>query len=368
RVERAVHERFAGLDALAFLHVDVNAAWNEVFLLGAVVGDHVDFALALGNFAELDRAVDFADDGGLVRLAGFEQFDHARQTTGDVFRFGGFAGDLGQHIAGADRVAILHHEVGTGGHQVTLAGFATLDDDRGLALLVGRIADHVTRQAGDFVDFFVQGDAFLQVLELHRAADFGQDGEGVRIPLDQNLAERDRVALVDLDLGAVHDRVALAFAVLLVDNRDRALAVHDHPVARFRLYGLQSDETDRAVVLGFEARLLGDSRCGTADVEGTHGELGSGFADGLRRDDAGGFAEFDEASGSQVAAIAHHADTALRFAGQHRADFYPLDTGSLNRSGEVFGDFLVDIDDDVAVIVFDLLERNAAHDAVAQRF
>src|SRR5208283_520888 len=368
RVERAVHERFAGLDALAFLHVDVNAAWNEVFLLGAVVGDHVDFALALGNFAELDRAVDFADDGGLVRLAGFEQFDHARQTTGDVFRFGGFAGDLGQHIAGADQVAILHHEVGTGGHQVTLAGFATLDDDRGLALLVGRIADHVTRQAGDFVDFFVQGDAFLQVLELHRAADFGQDGEGVRIPLDQNLAERDRVALVDLDLGAVHDGVALALAVLLVHDRDRTLAVHDHQIAGLGLDGLQSDEAHGAVVLSFEAGLFGDSRRRTADVEGTHGELGSGLADGLGRDDAGGFAQFDEASGSQVAAVAHHADAALGFAGQHGTDFHPLDAGRLNRTREVFGDFLVDINDDVAVIVLDFFKRHAADDAVAQRF
>jgi hypothetical protein len=73
-------------------------------------------------------------------------------------------------------------------HEVALAGLA-LDDDRGLALLVGRIADHVTRQAGDFVHFFVERDAFLQVLELHGAADFGQDREGVRIPLDHDLAE-----------------------------------------------------------------------------------------------------------------------------------------------------------------------------------
>jgi len=52
----------------------------------------------------------------------------------------------------------------------------------------------VTREAGDFVDFFVQRDAFLQVLELRRAADFGQDGKGVRIPLDKRLAELHRPA------------------------------------------------------------------------------------------------------------------------------------------------------------------------------
>ena len=184
RVERAVHERFARLDALAFLHVDVNAARNRVFLLGAVVGGDVEFALSFRDLAELDRAIDFADDRGLMRLAGFEQLDHARQTTGDVFGLGGFARDLRQHVARSNGVAILDHQVGSRRHQVTLAVLASLDDDRGLALLIRRIADHVTRQAGDFVHFFVERDPFLQILELHGAADFGQDREGVRIPLD----------------------------------------------------------------------------------------------------------------------------------------------------------------------------------------
>src|ERR1051326_8106780 len=366
RVERAVHQRFARLDALAFLHVDVNAARNRVFLFGAVVGDHVDFALALRDLTELDSAIDFADDGGFMRLASFEELDHARQTTGDVFRLGGFARDLCQHIARGNGVAILNHQVGSRRHQVALAVLA-LDDDCGLALLVGRIADHVTRQSGDFVHFFVERDAFLQVFELHGTADFSQNGEGVRIPLDHHLAESNRIAFVDLQFGAVHVRVALAFAVLVVDHRDRALPVHHDQITGLGFDGLQSDEAHGAIVLGIEARLLGDSRCGTADVEGTHGELRSGFADGLCRDDAGSFAEFDEASGSQVAAVAHDADAALGFAGQHGADFHALNAGGLDRSREVFGDFMVDVDYDVAVIVFDLLERDAAHDAVAQR-
>jgi hypothetical protein len=138
RVERAIHQRLAGADALAFLHVDVNAARHLVFLLGAVVGHDVDLALALGYLAELHHAIDFADDRGFMRLAGFEQFDHARQTTGDVFGLGGFARDLRQHVARRNRVAILHHQVGSRRHQVALAALA-LDDDRGLALLVGRI-------------------------------------------------------------------------------------------------------------------------------------------------------------------------------------------------------------------------------------
>ena len=170
-----------------------------------------------------------------------------------------------------------------------------------------------------------------------------------------------------LTRGAVHNRVAFAFAVLVVNHGNRSLAVHDHQIAGFRLDRLHTDEANRAVRLGFQSRLLGDSRCRTTDVEGTHRELRSRLADRLRRDDAGGFAEFDQASRRQVSAVAHDANAAPGFAGQHGANLHSLDAGSLNRARQVFGDFLVDVDDHIAVVVLDLLERNAADDAVTQR-
>src|SRR5215470_17021948 len=95
--------------------------------------------------------------------------------------------------------------------------------------------------------------------------------------------------------------------------------------------------------------------------------LASRRDDGLCRDDAGSFAEFDEAPRGQVAPVAHHANAALRFAGQHGADLHPLDAGGLDRAGQFLGDFLVDVDDGVAVVVLDLLERHAADDTVTQR-
>ena len=58
RVQRTIHKRFAGTHAFAFLHVDVDATRHGVFLLFSVVGGDVDFALTLGHFAKLDRAID----------------------------------------------------------------------------------------------------------------------------------------------------------------------------------------------------------------------------------------------------------------------------------------------------------------------
>src|SRR5208282_4894877 len=131
---------------------------------------------------------------------------------------------------------------------------------------------------------------------------------------------------------------------------------------------LQIDEAHRAGVLGLLTRLLADPGGGSADVEGTHGELGSRLTDGLRGDDADRFAQLHQASRGQVASVALDADAALGFAGEDGADLDPLDARRLDAHREVLGDLLVDIDDDVAFVVLDLLQRNAAHDAVAQRF
>ena len=71
-VERTIHKRLARPNAFALLHIDVNTAWYRVLFFGAVVGDHVHLALSLRDLAELDRAIDFADDRSFARLPGFE--------------------------------------------------------------------------------------------------------------------------------------------------------------------------------------------------------------------------------------------------------------------------------------------------------
>src|SRR5262249_30300619 len=153
RIARTVHQRIAGVDALAFLDVDVNAARNGVFALLAVVADDVQLAHALADFAVLHRTVDLADHGGFSRLWGFEQFHHTRQAARDVLGLGGGARDLGQHVAGVDFVAIGHRQVGVHGHKVPfllmLAAPHRPDDNRRYALLVGGIHHHPLRPAGD---------------------------------------------------------------------------------------------------------------------------------------------------------------------------------------------------------------------------
>src|SRR6185312_4251606 len=102
--------------------------------------------------------------------------------------------------------------------------------------------------------------------------------------------------------------------------------------------------------------LFGNARRRSSDVERTHGELRARLADGLRGDDADRFAHLDGRSGGQVTSVAARASPTTTLARQHRANFDPLNTRSLNLVGQLFADFLVHVDNHVAFIVANLVE------------
>src|SRR6202140_5219294 len=375
QIERTVNQGLAGPDVIAFLHVDVHAARNGVFLGGpsdfrSIVTFDVDFAHALGDFAVAHHAIDFADDRGILGLAGFEELHDARETSGDVLGLGGLARNFREHVAGLHLVAILNHQVSTGRHEVLLANLARgiADQNRGLMLFIARRErDNVLREAGDFVDLLFDRQAGLQVVELHGASGFREDGEGERIPFGKNLAMGDAFAFDDAEARTVNNVVALFFAAFLIDDGDEPGAVHSDGGAAAALDVLEVHELDDTMVARFERGALRDARSGSADVEGTHGELRARFADGLRGDDADSLAELDHPARRQVAAVAQRANAAPGFASEHGTNAHALDTRGLYCVGQLFGDVLVHVDDDVALEVLDLVERNAAADGVAQR-
>src|SRR5579872_1606490 len=231
-----------------------------------------------------------------------------------------------------------------------------------------RQGDNVLREAGDFVNLLFDRETGTQVVELHGAGGFGQDREGERIPLSQNLTVGDGLAFDNAEACAVHDVVAFFFAALFVNDGDQARAIHRDGCAAATFDVLEINKFDDAVVASFERGTLGNAGGGSADVERTHRELRAGFADGLRGDDADRFAELNHAARSEVAAVAQSANNAAGFAVEHRTNANALDTRGLHGVGELFGDFLVHVNDDVAFEVLDLVERDAANNAVAQRF
>src|SRR5580700_870026 len=284
QVERAVDQSFAGFDVVAFLHVDVDTARDGVFLGGlAVFAFDVNLAHTFSDVAVADAAIDFADDRGILGLAGFEEFDDARKTAGNVLGLGGFARDFGQHVTRLNFVAVLDHQVSARRHEVFFANLTAriADEDRGLMFFVARRqGNHVLREAGDFVDLFLDRDARLQIVKPDRAGGFREDREGERIPLGQNLAVRDVFAVNDAETRAVNHVIALFFAAFFVHDGNQAGAVHGDGGSAAAFNEFELDEFHDAVVASLESGTLGDAGGCSADVEGAHGELRAGFADG----------------------------------------------------------------------------------------
>ena len=127
------------------------------------------------------------------------------------------------------------------------------------------------------------------------------------------------------------------------------------------------DVGDEDGVLEVDAVLLGDLGRRAADMEGTHRQLRSRLADGLGGDDADRLADLHRAAGREVAAVALAADAVLGLAGEDRADGDRLDAGLVDLVGDLLGDLLVGVDDEVAGDrVADRVEGVAADDALAQ--
>src|ERR1035438_9118314 len=230
-----------------------------------------------------------------------------------------------------------------------------------------RQSDYELRQSGHFVDLFLDGDTRAEVVKLNGARRFGKDGEGERIPFCEDLSVVDGVAVLDAETRTVNHMVAFLFAVLFVNDDEQTRAVHGNTGAAAAFYVPQVDELHHAVILGFKSRTLADAGCRTTDVEGAHGQLRAGLADGLRGDNADRFSEFDHAARCEVAAITQGANSAAGFTGEHGTNANALDTSFLDIVGKLFSDFLVYVDDHIAFEVADFFERYAADHAVTQR-
>ncbi len=163
-------------------------------------------------------------------------------------------------------------------------------------------------------------------------------------------ADRHLVAvLVDAahELGALGDLPARRQTMTACFERHRVRRV-EH-VARQHLdlerTVLAADDLDVTVDLADQRLALGDARLeqlldagqtlgdvrttgrDTAGVERPHGELRARLADRLRGDDADRLADLDQASGGQVAPVAHAADALAGLAGHDAAHLDPAELG-----------------------------------------
>src|SRR3970282_207912 len=79
RVDRTVHQWFAGSHPLAFLYVDVHTPGHRVLTGLRALRHHRDLPRPFADTPITNHAVDFGNARRVLRLASLEELDHARQ-------------------------------------------------------------------------------------------------------------------------------------------------------------------------------------------------------------------------------------------------------------------------------------------------
>jgi hypothetical protein len=208
RVHRPFGQTVTGAHAVALVHTQVLAGRHFVQLLRLRIvhaphrafdarGAHEDLALAALDVAEADEAVHLGNRRRILRLAGFEELGHTRQTAGDVARLVRLTADLGERHAGAHLLAVLDREHGTDrhhevAHALLLAALLLPDLDVRMQLLLAILDHDALTQTGELVELFGHRLVFHEVHEADLAFDVGDDGVRVRVPREHHVFLLDR--------------------------------------------------------------------------------------------------------------------------------------------------------------------------------
>src|SRR5438105_15181670 len=88
--------------------------------------------------------------------------------------------------------------------------------------------------------------------------------------------------------------------------------------------GVETHETEHASMLRLEHRLLDHFARRSPDVEGSHGQLGSGLSNRLGRDHADRLPLLNDSAPCQITSVTSRADAPSRLTGQNGPDLHPI--------------------------------------------
>ena len=310
---------------------DMLASWHQVFLVLADFGMDYQAALALGFALMLDDAGDFGNHGHVLGLADFKEFGNPGKTAHDILGLGRFAGTACNCLALGDCVAVLDHDDCAHRQEVDSLGLdfavhllldvACCRIHDGNGRLEARCLEFLHRQ-GDvvvLVNVFLHCLAGDKVHKLNEAFFFRDEGVIGGIPCGKHVALGNFLSVPDEDAGTGRNIFLLDFASLRVDDHKLAALVEHNKLS----FGIDDRahvlELDAAGIHGIGLASFNRAGCGTAYVEGTHGKLGAGLADGLGGNDAHSLADVDQVPAGKVASVAQGAHAMLGRAGQGRA-------------------------------------------------
>src|SRR5450755_4759968 len=384
RIGLAVGDDFTLFHLFAFEYVQMPPLGDQLFVLvGGLVGDD-QAPLALGLLAEADRTAAFGQNRGILGLAGLEQIGNPRQTAGDIASLRRLLRDTRDDVAhrhfgsvfqaddGARRQRVNRRDIGIGERDFLALGIGQAHDRTQVLAArttLLRIEHDGAGQTGNVVHLGRDGDAVDEVGELDHAGHFRDHGVRMRIPIRHRLTGRHHIGIVHRDGGAVRDLIALALAAKLIDHAQFTGARYRDQVTLLMPHGLDVVQAYCALRLDLDA--IGRCRSGgrTADVEGTHGELGSRLADRLRRDHAHRFADVNAMTTTQIAAVAPSANAVTGLASDGRTHHDLIDAHLFQEFDQLFIDQRTGLDQHFAARRNDHVFRgHTTQNALAQAF
>ena len=394
RIRRSFHDFFTALHHLTVVHEDLLILADEEFVIVTVVIGNDEALLALRFLTERDGTRRFGEHTGILRAAGFEEFGHTRQTARNVSGLLAFARDTCEHFALVDFLAVAHHDDGAhrqlNRHRVIRArnlhfvtGFVEQMHQRtnhvrrrGLRVLRAlcsrrrtlRVNHDHGAQARHFVHLVHHGDVFNDVLKLHGTGVFRNNRQRHRVEGRQLLTALHFRVRLNLQRGAVRHLMTFTFTARVgirddqfagTGNDDQFLLAVLHIAHRRR-------ERHQAGVLRFNARSHRRTGRRTTDVERTHRQLRTRFADGLSSDNAHGFAGVHERASAQVAAVALRAQAVAGLTGQGRTHLHRIHAFLIELVADRFVDQRARGNENALVVVQHVFGGHSAQHAVAQ--
>ena len=123
------------------------------------------------------------------------------------------------------------------------------------------------------------GQVIFHTREGHLTRHLSHDGVRVRIPLGNDLAAVDLLAVFNGNYRTVGDLIALTLTALGIGHRQLTGARYRHQVAVFVGHQLNVNQADATFLLNLNIVSCRSTRSRTTDVEGTHGQLSTGLTD-----------------------------------------------------------------------------------------
>ncbi len=365
-------QRITCIDPVATVDKQVLALRDMMVGFVARVGDDTDGHLALSQVVmQFDATGDRCHDGRILGHPGLEDLRDSRQTTDDVGRTGNILRLTCKHLALENFLAFLHFDTCLGRQvmEVENLAFGIFHQDLRMHL-AGVFDDDELLLATTLDGFLADRLADLDVLESDSTGLFRKNRCSVGIPVEQGLALADLLAVADPDDGTVWNLFLLQLTVLGIQDDDLTVSLQrDEMLGAFDVDFdfVAVTQLDGAAMRRLEAGVDQATRCDAARVEGTHGELGARFADGLCGNRADGQATFDGHAGGHVHAVAVLADTIGGLAGKRCSDMDRIDSETFDLLGDLAGDHLVLGNDGlVRQRVDDRLTARSAEDDLSQ--